>query len=163
MIKSDGSSATALVEWNCPSKLRLTRQITFYNADQSVIGTKKNGFDWTPIISGSAADFFYRRICSTMTLQTAEITNLRADLRVFPDNAAPIIRTAKRGERFQIVPETGKGGWFNVVDAATQEDYWLTSDLFKTITASAKKAESASRPKNNRPKSQKPNNRASPK
>lgn len=108
MIKSDGSSATALVEWNCPGKLRLTRQITFYNADQSVIGTKKKGFDWTPIIPGSSADFLYRRVCSAITLQTAEITVALADLRAFPDNAAPIVRTAKRGDKFQIVPESGQ-------------------------------------------------------
>jgi len=133
MIKSDGSSATALVEWNCPSKLRLTRQITFYNADQSVIGTKKNGFDWTPIIPGSSADFHYRRVCKAITLQTAEIIAAQADLRAFPDNAAPITRTAKRGDRFLNVPESGQGGWFNVVDIDTQEDYWLLYNQFKTV------------------------------
>lgn len=133
MIKSDGSSAAALVEWNCPGKLRLTRQITFYNADQSVIGTKKNGFDWTPIIPGSSADFLYRRVCSAIKLQTAKISALQADLRAFPYNTAPITGTAKRGDKFQIVPESGEGGWFNVVDAATQEDYWLTREQFKTV------------------------------
>lgn len=133
IIKPDGSSAIALVEWNCPGKLRLNRQITFYNADGSVIGTKKNGFDWTPIIPGSSADFLDRRVCSAITLQTAEITAARADLRAFPDNDAPIVRTAKRGDRFQIVPESGAGGWFNVVDSATQEDFWLFGGQFKTV------------------------------
>lgn len=156
MIKPDGSSATALVEWNCPSKLRLTRQITFYNADQSVIGTKKNGFDWTPIIPGSSADFLYRRICKAVTLQTAEITASQADLRVFPDNAAPITRTAKRGDNFQIIPESGLGGWFNLVDPKTQEDYWLTNSNFKVIKA---------QPAPNKPQagSGKPSRRAKPK
>lgn len=133
MIKPDSSSATALVEWDCLGKLRLTRQITFYNSEQSVIGTKKNGFDWMPIIPGSSADFLYRRVCSAVTLQTAEITALQADLRAFPDSGAPITRIAKRSDKFQIVPESGAGGWFNVVDAATQEDYWLIREQFKTI------------------------------
>jgi len=33
MMKSDGSSATALIERNCPDKLRLVRQITSYNSN----------------------------------------------------------------------------------------------------------------------------------
>ena len=137
MIKSDGSFAIALVEWNCPNKLRLTRQVTFYNADGSVIGTKKNGFDWTPIIPGSSADFLYRRVCTAVTLQTAEINALEADLRAFPAHTAPITRITKRGDRFQIVPESGAGGWFNIVDSETQEDYWLPGGSFKTIESAA--------------------------
>ncbi len=160
MIKSDDSSATALVEWNCAAKLRLTKQRTFYNTDQSVIGTKKNGFDWTPLIPGSSADFLYRRVCTAMTFQTAEITSANADLRTFPDNSAPITRTAKRGDKFQIVPESGQGGWFNIVDAATQEDYWLRSNSFKIIEPPAAKTKTADKVKNSSLKSQKLKNQA---
>jgi hypothetical protein len=158
MIKSDGSSATALVEWNCPSKLRLIRQITFYNSDQSVIGTKKKGFEWSPIIPGSSADFLYRRVCSAITLQTAEITASQADLRAFPDNTAPIVKAARRGDKFQIVPGSGEDGWFNVVDAATQEDYWLLRNQFKTIEGEQqpKKQSAATAPAVTKRKPQKP-------
>lgn len=135
LVKPDGSSAIALVEWDCAAKLRLSRQITFYNADQSVIGTKKTGFDWMPIIPGTAADFLDRRICSVIKIQTAEIARTTAQLRTFPNDDAPIAKVAKRGDKFQIVPESGQGGWFNIVDAATQEDYWLLHNQFRTIEA----------------------------
>ena len=157
MVKPDASSATSLIEWNCSEKLRLTRQITFYSADQSVIGTKKNGFDWAPIIPGSSADFLYRRVCSAITFQTAEITRPKVDLRAFPDAAAPIVRTAERGNKFQIVPESGQGGWFNVVDTETQEDYWLLSNSFKTIEP-VTQTKTADKKKNKSLKSQKSNN-----
>lgn len=140
-VKTDGSFVIALAEWNCKDKMRLTRQITFYDSDQSVIATKKTGFEWSPIIPGSAADFLYSRVClPAPPISWARITANRAALRAFPDAAAPTIRTARQGEQFQIVAETGKGGWFNVVDAATQEDYWLFSNSFEIASASAKKS-----------------------
>ena len=165
IVKSEGISATALVEWNCSDKLRLTRQITFYNSDQSVVGTKKNGFDWSPIIPGSSADFLYRRVClKAPPVRVAEITTERADLRFIPVENALIVRTAKRGEKFQIVSETGKGSWFNIVDPETQEDYWLTSDSFKAIDSASAGAATpmrnkANRVKNRLPKSSRKSNR----
>jgi hypothetical protein len=144
VIKADGSSATALVEWDCSGKLRLTRQITFYNSDQSVVGTKKKGFDWSPVIPGSAADFLYYRVCLPATpVIWADIISDRTALRLYPEGNAQVLRTAKRGERFQIVPETGKGGWFNVVDEKTQEDYWLPADSFELIVSAPPKAATA--------------------
>ncbi len=135
IIKSDGSSATAFVEWDCFGKRRLTNQITFYNSDQSVIGTKRSGFDWTPIIPDSTADYLYSRVCLPVPpMLWAQIISDRTALRNYPDNAAPITRTAKRGEKFQIIPETGKDNWYNVVDATTQEDYWLPGDSFEITT-----------------------------
>jgi hypothetical protein len=155
IVDPDSSSTIALIEWDCAGKLYLTHQVTYYKSDQSAIGTKKYGFQWSPIIPGSAADFFYRRVCLVTTLQWAEITRSSADLRALPNAAAPIIRTGKRGERFAIVPETGLGGWFNIVDTATQQDYWLTSDLFKRIDPTAAKTKAP----DNRQELPKPTNR----
>lgn len=109
-----------------------------------MIGTKKNGFDWTPIIPGSAADFLYYRVCLPATpVIWADIISDRTPLRLYPEGNAQVLRTAKRGERFQIVPETGKGGWFNVVDEKTQEDYWLPADSFELIVSTPPKAATA--------------------
>lgn len=114
--------------------MRLTRQLTFYRPNQTVIGTKKVGFEWTPIIPGAVEDNLYRRVClPAAPPKIAEITRDRAVLRVLPDDAAPPLRLGKRGERFEVVPESGLGGWFNLVDPRTQDDYWLTGDDFKMI------------------------------
>lgn len=136
LTKPDGSAAVALVEWNCADKSRRARQMTFYDADQSVIGTKKKGFVWLQVIPGSVADFLYHRICPpVLSLKWAQITSDGTALRAFSDRDAPVTRSARRGEKFQIVPESGSGGWFNIVDAKTQEDYWLRGDSFITVTA----------------------------
>ncbi len=134
IIKADGTWTTALIEWNCAEELRLPRQLTFYNADGSVIGTKKTGFVWTPIIPDSAAAWLFRRVCLPAALVlTARITAPRTALHSAPDQAATVTRFAGRGERFEIVPETGRGNWYNIVDAFTQEDYWLEGDAFEPI------------------------------
>lgn len=132
---SDGSFAIALSEWDCPNKRRMTREVTFYLADGKVRSTQKRAPRWDEVIPGSMADYFYRRVCFPQPAgKWAVITTARTDLRFLPNNTAPVTRIAKKGEKFQIVPESGGGGWFNVVDSKTQEDYWLLNDSFETIT-----------------------------
>jgi len=92
-------------------------------------------------------------------LPTAKISVAQADLRAFPDDSAPITGVARRGDKFQIVPESGQGGWFNVVQATTQQDYWLPSNSFKIIELPAAKTEATDKVKNSSLKSQNPNNR----
>jgi hypothetical protein len=134
MVATDGSSIIALVEWDCRNKRRLTKQITFYNAAQSATGTTKKQFEWSEIIPGSSAEFIYRRVClPAQTPKWAQINTVKANLRSFPDESASVLRIAKQGDRFQIVPETGQGGWYNVVDAVTQEDYWLHGNTFEIV------------------------------
>ena len=136
MVRADGSFAIALAEWDCRNKRRLTKQITFYNADQTVIGTK-NQSEWTEIIPGSTSDFIFTRVCLPQQLpEIAEIITLKANLRSFPDTSAPVLREANKGDKFQIVPETGKVGWYNVVDVATQEDFWIHGNTFKFVSSS---------------------------
>ncbi len=133
LFKSDGSSAVALVQWNCPDKLRLTRQMTFYNSDQTVIGTKKTGYEWSAIIPGTIADTLYHRVCQPVPVIVGEITADRTLLKDYPDESARAKRTAARGERFEVVPESSQSGWYNIVDAETQEDYWVSGDAVLII------------------------------
>jgi hypothetical protein len=134
IIMLDGSSAIALSEWDCRNKRRVTRQVTYYNPDLTRAGTKKKPFEWSEVVPGSAADFTYRRVCLAIKpVKWAQINVRQASLRSLPDESAPVLRIARQGEKFQIVPETGKGEWFNVVDATTQQDYWLHGNTFKIV------------------------------
>ncbi len=137
IVKPDGSSVASFVEWDCAEKRRLTVESTFYNADKTVVGTRKQIASWMPVTPGSAADLLFARVCrSAAPFETAEIIVSRANLRVSPDASAPVVRAANRGATFRIIAGTGRGGWFNVVDEATQEDYWLFADDFR-VTAAA--------------------------
>lgn len=134
MVSADGSSVVTLVEWDCAGKSRLIRQITYFDSRLAVVGGKNQGFNWSAVVPGSAGDFLYHRLCLPAVPQKwAQITVDHTSLRAYPDNGAAVTRIARRDERFQIVPESGQGGWFNIFDTQTQQDYWLRSDLFDTI------------------------------
>jgi hypothetical protein len=134
VIMPDKSFAVALEEWDCGNKRRVARQITFYRADATVIGTQKQS-DWSTVIPGSSADYIFRRVClPAPTARWAQITTTKANLRSLPDANAPVLRTAERGEKFQIIEDIEQDGWFNVIDVTTQEDYWLHSSTFKVLT-----------------------------
>jgi hypothetical protein len=133
VILSDNSFAIALEEWDCRNKRHITRQITFYRADQTIIGTKKQS-DWSAVIPGSSADRLFRRVCfPAPTPHWALITVRKANLRSLPNADATVLRTAGHGEKFQIVEETEQSKWVNVIDVNTQEDYWLHSSNFKVL------------------------------
>jgi hypothetical protein len=151
MVGTDGSSAIALVEWDCRNKRRLTRQITFYNAAQSSTGTTRKQFEWSEIIPGSSAEFIYRRVCLPQSQKWAQIVVVKANLRSFPDESAPVLRIARQGDKFQIIPETGQGGWFNVVDAVTQEDYWLHGRMFEILYVTDMKQKGTKKGKTSQP------------
>lgn len=134
LILANGLYAISQEELDCKNKRIVTRQITYYRIDQTVDSTKKKPFEWEEIIPSSTGDFIYSRVCLPPQLvKWAQIGVQQAYLRNFPNPSAPVIRTARRGERFQIIPETGKDGWFNIVDAATQEDYWLRDNAFEIV------------------------------
>jgi len=136
MVGADGSSVVTLVEWDCAGKSRLIHQTTYFNSRQSAVGGKSKGFEWSRVIPGSAGDFLYHRLCLTaMPPKLVQIIADHTPLRARPDDAASTTRIAHRNEQFQIVPESGLGGWFNLVDPATQEDYWLEGKSFKIIDA----------------------------
>lgn len=128
-VNADASSDVSLSEWNCAEKIRRTRQTSLYNPDESLIETQRGHFEWTRIVPGSSGEILHRRICLPAAPPViAEITAPAAFLRALPDPDAQIIRIAERGARFDAVPESGKDGWFNLIDRVTQADYWVTAD-----------------------------------
>lgn len=161
IIMADGSSGIALTEWNCRNERFINRQVTYYNPDLTLASTKKKTYEWSEIIPDSTAHLTYRRVClPPQPIKWAQITPARANLRSFPDESAPVLRVARQGEKFQIVPETGKGGWFNVVDAVTQQDYWLHGNTFKIVEAASTKQKAANKEKAQQtPTRQKPKQR----
>lgn len=143
MVVPDGSFTIAIVEWDCRNKRRLTKQISFYRSDQTIIGTTtKKQTDWAEIIPGSISDFMFTRVClPPQPVKWAKIISEKANLRSFPDVSAPVIGVADQGDKFQIIPETGKGGWYNVVDSVTQQDYWLHGNTFEIVETTSVKQE----------------------
>jgi hypothetical protein len=117
MIDPDGSSVVVLAEYDCANKRRTPKQLSFYDSDGALTNIKKVSLNWMEFSPDSIAVAFHARLC----------------LPAQPVKWAPIIRIAYQGELFQIAPESGLGGWFNVVDSETQMDYWLPGDWFETI------------------------------
>lgn len=133
-VETDGSFIVSLGEWNCQKRLRRTRQSVFYQADGTL---QRMGnilpMDWKQTDPGSVAESYYNRVCRISPSITALITGRAAALQDFPGENRRIVRMARAGEQFLIVPETGAGGWYNIVDEATQNDYWIKSDNLKII------------------------------
>jgi Bacterial SH3 domain len=132
-VNPDNSYVVSKVEWDCKNKRSLTRQMTLYNSDQKLLGTTKD-FEWQYIIPDSVGEIILRQICFKKTkLQYAEIIAVKANLRAFANKDADVIRIVKNGTRFIVVEGTGKGGWYNVVDEKTQQDYWVHGNTIKII------------------------------
>jgi len=95
----------------------------------------------------------------------AQITVQEVKMRSLPDESASVLRVAEEGEKFQFVPDTRFRGWFNVVDAATQQDYWLPGNTFKIVEAAetkqtpAKKEKAPQPPARQKPKAKRGKNR----
>jgi hypothetical protein len=145
MVETDGSFVITLAEWDCANKRQTPLQFSFYDSNGVLTNTRKQSPDWNEFVPGSIAVASYARICLPARLvKGARIISPRTPLRLRPGNDSQIIRIAYQGELFQIVPESGLGGWFNVVDSETQQDYWLPGDWFDTIeVAQATKKRSA--------------------
>lgn len=134
LITTDGSPVIVFAEWDCANKLRIPRQGLFYKSDGSVINVIKSPPSRAEFTPDSVVVAFYSRIClPAQSIKWAQIVSPRTALRLKPASDSPITRIAERGERFQITPESGLGGWFNIVDPKTQQDYWLSKDWFDTI------------------------------
>ncbi len=134
MIDPDGSSVIVLAEYDCANKRRTPVQLFFYNSDGALTDVRKLPPSWLEFAPDSLAVAFHARLClPAQPIKWAQIINARTPLRRMLGNDSPIIRIAYQGELFQIVPESGAGGWFNVVDSETQTDYWLPGDWFETI------------------------------
>ncbi len=134
IVKPNGSSLVILTEWDCPNRRLLMRQITPYTSEGVNSETAKPSPTWVQIIPDSMADRHYARVClPAPPVKWARIIAPQTPLRQLPGSDSPIVRIAASGERFEIVPESEKSNWVNVVDPATQEDYWLLYKWFDTI------------------------------
>ena len=124
-LNADNSFAVSKVEWDCLNKIHLTLEMTMYKADQTVIGTIKK-FEWKSIVPGSVADVMYQQICIEKPKpQFVEIIADNTNLLLLPLDNAKVLKIAKKGSKFVVLPETADGGWVNIIDEKTQQDYWV--------------------------------------
>lgn len=134
MVDPDGAFAIILSEWDCANQRRTPLQFSFYDSRGVFTRMEKLAPNWSQFIPGSIALASYRRVClPAAPVKEARIISPRTALRLEPGSDSEVIRIANQGELFQIAPESGLGGWFNVVDSETQMDYWLPGTLFETI------------------------------
>lgn len=137
-IQSDGSYAISQVEWDCQNKQYLTRTITMYATDNTLIGTSTK-FKWKSIIPDSLGETLYNQICFPLPpTQFAEIIVVNANLHFLPNTDAEVIRIAKKGDKFIVLLHTEKNGWYNIVNEKTQEDYWVHGNNIKIISSEKK-------------------------
>jgi Bacterial SH3 domain len=130
-VRSDGSFAILQVEWDCVGKRYRTKQMTLYDTDKILLKTFRK-FDWQTVIPSSVSETFYSQIClAKPENRFAKIVAVKADLRSFPDKDAEVLRIAEKGNRFILIEGTGEGGWYNIVDEKTQQDYWIHGDNIK--------------------------------
>lgn len=133
-LRSDDSSSAILMEWNCSNQRRVYRQIILYNPDGLLAGKSKLPQRWEELAPDSVGELLYVRIClPAQPVKWAQIIAPDTRLRQKSEIDSPVMRTANRGERFEIVFETEKRRRVNVVDAETQEDYWLPRNEFETV------------------------------
>jgi hypothetical protein len=124
-VRSDGSFVILQVEWNCVNRLYRTKQMTLYNSDKILLKTFYK-FDWQTVIPSSVSETFYSQIClAKPEKRFAKIIAVKADPRSFPDKDAEVLRIAEKGNRFILIEGTGEGGWYNIADEKTQQDYWI--------------------------------------
>lgn len=160
MIETDGSSVIILAEYDCANKSRTAKQLSFYNSDGALTNIKKLSPEWLEFAPGAIGNAFYARLClPAQPIKWAQIINPRTALRYRFGNDSPIIRIAYQGELFQIAPESGANGWFNIVDPETQQDYWLSENWFDKIKGEQqlKKQSATTAPVVTKRKPQKPN------
>lgn len=133
-IHSDESFSPILMEWNCSNQRRIYRQIILHNPDGLLAGKSKPPQRWEETVPGSVGGLLYVRIClPAQPVKWAQIIAPDTRLRQNSELDSPVIRTANRGERFEIVFETEKRRRVNIVDAETQEDYWLPRNEFEPV------------------------------
>lgn len=134
LIMTDGSSVIVLAEWDCAGRRRTPRQLFFYDAGGELTNIRKERANWLEFVPGAIGEPFYPRICSpAKPLKWARIISPGTPLRRVIRGKSTVLRIAEPGEQFEITPEGGVNGWFNIVDPETQEDYWLPGDWFETI------------------------------
>ncbi len=142
-LNADNSFAVSKVEWDCLNKRSLILEMTMYDTDRISIGTTRN-FEWQSVIPGTVAETAFQTICvAKPPAQFVEIISLQANLRSFPDAGAVVLGVAKQGSRFRVTPYGGQGGWYNIVDTKTEQDYWVHGSTIKIIEPTAAKTPGA--------------------
>ena len=149
IMAPDNSFVASFVEWDCRAKMRRTHQSTFYNSDDTVSRTT-TPLEWKLVIPGSSADWLMDLACKSAPPPViAEITVPNAQLRAAPLASASVKQVAQRGTKFRVIPQTGYGGWFNLVELSKgEEDYWLTDDSFRIVTSRPAAGEGATSAEN---------------
>lgn len=133
VVYLDGSSLEMFQEWECSQNRYRHIQVTAFSPTGKIMDGDKN-LDWTYVSPDSISSLNFSIVCEdAIETRLVEITALQANLRSAPSKDASTLRTAKKGNRFTLSLAKTVGGWYNVVDDKTQQDYWVHGNTIKII------------------------------
>ena len=135
-LTTEGVYRNTYSEYDCKNNRFRILQDNFYFADDKLYTGRKEPFDpnWTTPPPDTLAEILFAAVCKPpIAPRIVEITVNRANLRSKPHPQGDIIKTAEKGAQFQVSMGLEVENWFNVVDEATQEDYWIHRSVFEFV------------------------------
>lgn len=135
-LSAEGVYRNTYSEYDCKNNRFRVLQDTYYLADDKLYTGRKETFDpnWTTPPPNTLAEILFDAVCKPpVAPRIVEITVNRANLRNRPHPQASVIKTAEKGTQFQTSMGLEVENWFNVVDEATQEDYWIHRSVFEFV------------------------------
>lgn len=133
VVYLDGSFLEMFQEWDCSQNRYRQIQVTGFTPTGKMVNGEKN-LDWNYVSSDSISALNFLIVCKQITeTKVAEIIVPQANLRSAPEKSASTLKTAKKGSRFTVSLTEPIGGWYNVVDGKTQQDFWVHGNAIKIL------------------------------
>lgn len=133
VVYLDESAIEMYDEWDCSQKRYRQLQATVFSSSNEMLADKRN-VGWDYVSPDSVSSLSFSIVCKQATeTKIVEVIGLQVNLRSFPNKNATVMRTAKKGSRFTLSLAKQYGGWYNVVDEETQQDYWVHGNTVKII------------------------------
>lgn len=134
IISPDGEEEISYSEWDCGGKRFRLLQTSSYGADGTALSHQRN-LDWAEVVPESVSEPLFREACGApMKISYAEIITPHAKMRQAIGANGQVLRTAKSGERFPLVPFLPVGAWYHVYDPVSLVEYWLHGNSIKIVS-----------------------------
>lgn len=134
IISPDGEEEISRTEWGCREKRFHLLQTSSYAANGTALSHQKN-LDWAEVTPETVSEILYAEACGApMKISYAEIIIPQAKMRATTGANGQVLRTAKVGERFPLVPFPPLGAWYHVYDSVSLVEYWLHGNSIKIVS-----------------------------
>ncbi len=134
-VFDDLTYSERLYQWDCKGKRMNRLYLAAYYANNKLLYKEEGKESWEVIIPDTLGDRMLNHLCGVkIDIYWAEVTSLKANMRLYPGTNQEVLRIANKGQEFRIISFLNDKSWYNVVDEETQEDYWVhksTINIFK--------------------------------